>query len=140
MSIISSDGYKIIEEEVTDPEEICLRAFVLLLDLNVGETLAKTFVSHIEQTLHDEALEVSFITAYKDHVIPSNFAGLALIKWLTPEEGVEHLASSDFCFPLFIGYNNAPQFEDVSILMENFIRVETEARQYAYELKDSLKL
>lgn len=94
----------------------------------------------MEETLSDDATSVSFVTAYKNYVIPKNFAGVALIKWVTPEKHTEHLAPSDFCVPLFVAQKAVPVFDNASYAMEEFIRVEAEARQYAYELRESLRL
>lgn len=139
MSILSIDDYKLIEEEVREYSDIADRAYTLLLDLGSEEELGKKFVAQLEESVED-ATSVSFITAYKNYVIPKNFAGVALIKWVTPEEYNDYLAPSDFCVPLFIAQKAVPIFTDAAHIMEEFIRVEAEARHYAYELRESLKL
>lgn len=139
MSILSINDYKLIEEEAKEYSDIAKRAYTLLLDLGSEDALGRRFVKHLEEAL-DDATSVSFVTAYKNYVIPNNFAGVALIKWLTPDEYNEYLAPSDFCVPLFIAQKAVPVFADAAFAMEEFIRLEAEARHYSYELRESLKL
>jgi hypothetical protein len=140
LSILSIDDYKLIDEEAFEYSDICKRAHTLLLDLGSEDALARRFIAQLEDALGDDTTSVSFITSYKNYIIPKNFAGVALIKWVTPEEYTDYLAPSDFCIPLFVAQKALPVFADAAQVMEEFIRVEAEARQYAYELRESLKL
>lgn len=139
MSIFSIEGYKLIEEEVTDLTEIFVRAYQLLIDLGSDEIMGSNFVAQLGESL-DDLPSVSFLTIYKDYVIPKNYVGIALIKWITPAEYNDYLAPSDFCVPLFIAQKALPEFADAAQVMEDFIRLEAEARHYSYELRESLKL
>lgn len=137
MSIRSIGNYKLIEEETNDPYEIAAMAYTLMIDLGSDEALTKRFVEQLEEPLED-ASAVSFVTAYKNYVVPHNLAGVALIKWLEPETGTPSLAASDFCEPLFIAQKAIPVFVDAASVLEDFIRVEAEARLYAHNFKDML--
>lgn len=139
MSIFSIDNYKLIEEETTDLSEIFRRTYQLLIDLGSDEVMGRNFASKLEDSL-DGATSVSFLTIYKDYVIPKNYAGIALIKWLTPVEYNDYLDSSDFCVPLLIAQKAVPTFANAAQAMEEFIRLEAEARHYSYELRESLNL
>lgn len=142
MSIFSIENYKIIEEEVTqlsDFSEIYKRTYQLLIDLGSDEVIGSNFAAQLGDLL-DGATSFSFLTFYKDYVIPKNFAGVALIKWITPIENNAYLYPSDFCIPLLIAQKAVPNFSDAAQIMEEFIRLEAEARQYSYELKESLNL
>jgi hypothetical protein len=139
MSIFSIDNFKLIEEEVTDFSEIFKRTYQLLIDLGSDEIMGSNFAAQLDDSL-DGATSVSFLTIYKDYVIPKNYAGIALIKWVTPVEYNDYLAPSDFCVPMFIAQKASPEFARADQIMEEFIRLEAEARHYSYELKESLNL
>lgn len=139
MSIFSIDNYKLIEEEATDLSEIAIRVYQLLIDLGSDEIMGSNFAAQLSDSL-DGATSVSFLTIYKDYVIPKNYAGVALIKWITPDEYNDYLAPSDFCVPLLLAQKALPVFENAAQTMEEFIRLEAEARHYSYELRESLNL
>lgn len=139
MSIFSIDNYKLIEEETSDLSEIFRRTYQLLIDLGSDEIMGSNFAAQLGDSL-DGATSVSFLTIYKDYVIPKNYAGVALIKWLTPVEYNDYLDPSDFCVPLFIAQKAVPAFANAAQAMEEFIRLEAEARHYSYELRESLNL
>jgi hypothetical protein len=139
MSILSIGDYKLIEEEALKYSDISQRAYTLLIDLGSDEELGKRFVAQLEDSL-ENADSVSFVTAYKSYIIPKNFAGVALVKWVTPEEYTDHLAPSDFCVPLFVAQKALPVFSEASKVMEEFIRLGAEARHYSYELRENLNL
>lgn len=139
MSIFSIDDFKLVEEEVTDFSEVFRRTYQLLIDLGSDEIMGSNFAAQLGDSL-DGATSLSFLTIYKDYVIPKNYAGVALIKWITPVEYNNYLAPSDFCVPLFVAQKAVPTFARADQIMEEFIRIEAEARHYSYELKESLNL
>lgn len=140
MSVVTIADYKVISEEATSPEEICRRAYMMLLDMDIGDVFTSRFVSQLEKALEGTEITISFVSTYKDYIIPNNLAGLAIIRWITPSEDDKHFTPTDFCFPLFIGRKDLPEFENSEAVIEEWIRIEAEAKQYAYELKESLKL
>ena len=140
MSILSIEDYKLIEEEAREYADISRRIFTLLLDMGSDPAIAERFATKMESDFED-ATSVSFITAYKNYVIPKNYAGVALVKWLNPDpKNTKDLTPDDFYAVLFIAQKAVPTFTGASNVMEEFIKVEAESRQYAYELKESLKL
>lgn len=140
MSILSIGDYKLLEEETKGYDDIADRGCTLLRDLGLEESLTETFLNNLEAIIGDDAVSVSFFTAYKDYVVPSNLAGMSLIKWVEPEEDTEYLEISDFCVPLLIVQKSVSEFFGVIDSMEEFIELKSEARLYDYELRESFKL
>lgn len=140
MSILSIGNYKLLEEEAKGYDDIADRGCTLLRDLGLEESLTETFLNNLEAIIGDDAVSVSFFTAYKDYVVPSNLAGMSLIKWVEPEADTEYLEISDFCVPLLIVQKSVSEFFGVIDSMEEFIELKSEARLYDYELRESFKL
>lgn len=138
MSILTIAEYKLIDEEVINPDEMFKRAKTLLIDLGSEELLAHRFAWEVENDF-EGATSISFISAYKNYVAPQSLAGVAFLKWTLPDEDMDYLAPSDFCIPLFMAQKALPMFSGASDAMEEFIRLEAEAKHYAYELEESMK-
>ena len=138
MSIVSINGFKIIEEEVCDYTDIDKRMQTLFRDLGMPDLLSR-FSENVEDIFGD-ATKVGFLSAYKEYIVPKNFCGLAVVKWITPERFEPYLDASDFCVPALIAQKGSDEYDGVSEALEESIRLGAEARLYAYELRESLKL
>lgn len=140
MTITVLGSYKIISDETKDYDDIALKLDVLLSDLGVDQSLISMFKIQIEDLLED-ALSVSFITAYKDYINPNSYSGVSLVKWTTPKPDEICLAPSDFCVPIFVatkeGYSDT---EGVADTIEMFVHFEAQSRQSVHEFREQFKL
>jgi hypothetical protein len=77
---------------------------------------------------------VSFISVYKHHISPVTFVGLAVAKWLTPDDDESGLSDSDYCYPVFVAVNNLYQEDNINEMIMNYLMLKATSQKFAQEL------